>query len=1071
MAPIATKITIPRRRKDTLRRTRLVEFIHEMIDRELFLVVAPAGYGKTTLLVDFASDSDIPVCWYSLGPTDAEPAVFLDYLVASIQAQFPKFGDDTRRVMAAANLRTDLFGVVGALVNDVQQHIPDYFVVVLDDFHEVNDSPVSDLVDTLLAHLPENFKLVISSRTIPRIRLSRLAARSQATGVGSEDLRFTTDEVRSLMRDYHNVSLTDKAAEELTHTSEGWITGIILTTHTMWQGLFESIIRGSGQAQLYDYLANEVFERQPLATQEFLTATAVLDDMDPAVVNQLVDVANSQEIFRGLEEQNLFVTRVGTRKSVFRYHHLFRDFLRARLERLPGKRSEFEARAGRIYAADGQYELAVPHLIAGADFQSAADAIAAIADQLFSAGRLQVLASWIDSLPADLQTHEPALLLRRSQIATQIGDLDRALELCDQLDQSALGAGNAVLRAEAKVSRAAALRLKGDSSQAASLCEDALRVFGDEVSARRAQALRTAGTCYWRLGDLHRAWDSHVASHELFQQVGDEAAAAYSKNDLGAMAIFLGRLGEARHQLEQSAAFWERVGNLGRHGLTLSNLGVVAYLEADYPEAIRLFESAEEKGRSGLFVFTQIVALCSLGDVYRDTGDFEKASRVYEDSLRLVLDGQDQAELTNVLTAMGQSYRLQGDYAKAETTLRRAENIASKQSSHYTLAQCHLAAGVCALEQGRYTRAKRLLGEAQKTFEAGGARYPLARTLFHRANADYRLGKVQQAFEQLTQCLNILEELGYHQFLLVEGKRCLDFLESAVKAGIGEDFLRNLVATVAAPVIEVTLRHEPLRPLAPDHPKLEARALGRVEVRVSGRVVALREWGSKTARELFFYLLLHRDGARKDELMTALAPESSTPRANSHFHVAAFRLRRALYRGCLRFENDYYQLDPQMDCVFDVDCFRSALAEADGYGAAESAQAGAALKKAVELYKGPFLDGTFSEWVTGYQRRLEEQFLSAVNRLAHLYAAKQEFRIAIETAEKGLEVDNSIEALHEIIVRAYLGLGDSVAARRHLDSYEEYVKAEFGVPLPLSLTQLCGQPQLRSEKKTRLGSG
>src|SRR5581483_5070996 len=149
---ISTKIAIPRKRGDVLRRTRLVDAIHNAIDRQLFLVVAPAGYGKTTLLVDFASDSDIPVCWYSLSSRDADAALFLDYLVASITHCFPRFGSDTRRLLShISNIQTDAFTVVASLVNEVQEKIPDYFAVVLDDYHEVNDSPIiGEIVDALL---------------------------------------------------------------------------------------------------------------------------------------------------------------------------------------------------------------------------------------------------------------------------------------------------------------------------------------------------------------------------------------------------------------------------------------------------------------------------------------------------------------------------------------------------------------------------------------------------------------------------------------------------------------------------------------------------------------------------------------------------------------------------------------------------------------------------------------------------------------------------------------------------------------------------------------------------------
>ncbi|MDE3076173.1 MAG: tetratricopeptide repeat protein, partial [Chloroflexota bacterium] len=793
LAPlIATKTAIPRRRKDTLRRARLVDFIHEMIDRELFLVVAPAGYGKTTLLVDFASDCDIPVCWYSLSPTDAEPAVFLDYLVASIQARFPRFGADTRRVMAAADLRTDAFAVIGALVNDVQEHIPDYFMVVLDDYHEVNDGPISELVDVLLQHIPDNFKLVISSRTMPRLRLSRLAARSQAAGVGSNDLRFSLEEVRALMRGQRGITLTDKAAEELTNASEGWITGIILTTHTMWQGLFESMIRSSGQEQLYEYLANEVFERQPSDIQDFLLATSILDDMDPEVAGQLAGVPNAAELFRRLEDDNLFVTRVGGRRRAYRYHHLFRDFLRARLDREPERRRELEGRAGQMYGERGEHELAIGHLLAGEAFESGAVSIGQIADSVFNRGRWTTLAGWIDALPEDIRSREPGLVLWRAQVAAQVGDLEGCIGLCEALEKRAAEVGDLLLGAEAKVNRAAALRLQGENELAIQLCQEALTVFGSEITKRRGLALRIIGTAHWRMGELRTAWDDCEAGRRIFEELQDESYEAYLRSDLGGLAVLLGRLAEARSHLSSSARFWESLGNAGRFGMILSNLGVVAYLEESYGEAIGLFETAIEKTRQAFFAFGEAAATCSLGDVYRDLGTYDQAEQCYQKALDLVVEGTDRTETLTVLNSMVHNYRLQRAYAKAEATFRRAQ-ASGRGGTGYPQAQTKLAGGVCALEQGRYKRAKRLLADALPVFQAGGARYQEARVLFHQAVAEHETGNPDASDERLAQALALLEELGYHQFLMVEGPRWLPFLQQAASRGLGEAFLRKLL--------------------------------------------------------------------------------------------------------------------------------------------------------------------------------------------------------------------------------------------------------------------------------------
>jgi len=1044
---IATKIAIPRRRSDTLRRARLVDGIHQMIDRQLYLVVAPAGYGKTTLLVDFASDSAMPVCWYSLSASDAEPAVFLEYLVAAIQSRFPRFGQDTRRVMAQADFRTDAISVLAALINEVQQRIPEYFAVILDDYHEVNhNQAINELVDTLLKHAPENLKLILSSRTMPRLELSRLAALRQAAGVGQKDLRFTANEVRDLMREAYQTVLPDRVVEELTARSEGWITGIILTTHTMWQGLFESMIRNSGQEQLYGYLANEVFERQTAAVQRFLLASSILEDLEPAIAGPLAGSARADSILRHLQEGNLFVSELEGRKRVYRYHHLFRDFLRSRLdEGAHGlSRLDLERKAGLLYQQRDRHEEAISHLLAAQAYEQAAKSILAVAEEAFDRGRLDTLAGWLDRLPAALLAQQPRLRLWRAQVAIQKGELEEAVRLCEQVEASA---EDTRFAAEAKVHRAAAKRLLGHTEETLRLCQEALAEFGAETTKRRALAYRTLGTALWRAGSLDDSRHALQQAHTIFDRLGDIGAAAYVQNDLGVVAMYDGHLGEARLHLSSAAALMEKIGNAGRWGLTLSNLGVITYLEDDSRDAISLLDQARDKGETGLFPYTVVVSATSLGDVYRDLGQYADAERHYASARAVAEQLVDRAELLELYCQMADCYRLQRLYSKAQVLLRQVES----QGSGYIRAQGRMLRGICALEQGRFRQARQLLQSALNDLEPIGYRYLAARTIFHQAMLEYQTGKAGAGDRLLEQSLAMLEELGYSHFLTVDLRRWRSEVEEAAARGVGEGFLTDKLHRLTSAEAPARSGRKPR--LVQRGQSVRVRLLGQIEVLLNGRAVPSQAWASHTARELFVYLMLHPEGAPKDRLMAILAPESSLARANSQFHVAAYRLRRALYHGCLLFDGDYYRLDPALHVDCDVLAFREALVRAD-HATRGSDQELEELRRAVDLYQGRLLEGFYSDWVLAEQRRVEDQFLHAASRLATLYLEAGELRAAIEAAERGLTADFSLEELHEVIIRAQLRQGLRADAARQIERYRAYLQEELGAELPPRLRDL-----------------
>jgi ATP/maltotriose-dependent transcriptional regulator MalT len=256
--PLVTKIVVPTRRRDLLRRQRLLDFLHEYGDRKLILVSASAGYGKTSLLVDYARDTDLPVCWYALDAGDADPFVFLEYLVASLQRRFPAFGGRTTALLRQPEQAQNLDACAGALVTDIHEGIDSFFTLVLDDFHLVESAgPVNELIDRLLYYLPENAHLILCGRTIPaNLTLTRLTARQEVAGLGASDLRFTAEEIRALIHHNHGLEITPAVAEQLAEQSEGWIAGIVLTTPTLWRGLFQEWVKGFGPgSQLFDYLA------------------------------------------------------------------------------------------------------------------------------------------------------------------------------------------------------------------------------------------------------------------------------------------------------------------------------------------------------------------------------------------------------------------------------------------------------------------------------------------------------------------------------------------------------------------------------------------------------------------------------------------------------------------------------------------------------------------------------------------------------------------------------------------------------------------------------------------------
>ncbi|NLE77137.1 MAG: hypothetical protein GX605_10365, partial [Chloroflexi bacterium] len=436
-SPMITRILLPQRSRKLLRRAHLLRFLNEAINQKLILISAGAGYGKTMLAVDFAHELTVPVCWYSLAPADQDLRIFATHLLASLRRQFPSFGQHFSHTLESLG-RVDqsaVYPLATALVNEMYDVMPDLFLVVLDDYHHVEESgPVTDFVNQLLDFTPENCHFLVTSRTMPgSLPLLRLTARQQLAGLGVNDLRLTTDEIRQLVKANFSHDLTDAQAAALARDTEGWVTGVLLSASTMWGRLLEGVSRMPGpQGQVYEYLASEVFQQQLPVIRDFMLGTCILNEITPQFCDQLLGRDDSAMMLKSLEEQNLFLVRLGEGDEWYRYHQLFQAFLQATLLRSDRERAlDLHRRAGRLWQGRGQFHQAIDHYLQGQAYTEAVSVLERELTDFFTRGEWRTLSTWIEALPNEIHIQKPLLLVAQATIALEMGEPDRAYTLLE----------------------------------------------------------------------------------------------------------------------------------------------------------------------------------------------------------------------------------------------------------------------------------------------------------------------------------------------------------------------------------------------------------------------------------------------------------------------------------------------------------------------------------------------------------------------------------------------------------------------------------------------------------------
>jgi LuxR family maltose regulon positive regulatory protein len=326
-ALLATKLQPPPRRRQGVYRARLLRQLEQNLGR-LNVVSAPAGYGKTTLLLDWLEQTPLRACWLSLDEADNDLKRFLRHLVAALQGAAQAPG-----VQAPAN--EALPEALTPVLNALAQPGPPV-VLVLDDYHLIENEAVHEAVRFLLEHAPARLRLLVGSRVDPPLGLARWRARGELTELRAEALRFSRDEIRAFLEEVMGLALAPADLQTLERRSEGWIAGLQLAALSLKgrQDVSSFIERFTGTDRyVLDYLTEEVLMRQPPETQNFLMLTAVLDRLSGPLCQAVTGMADAQERLEQLERDNLFIVPLDSQRVWYRYHPFFRDLLLHRLER------------------------------------------------------------------------------------------------------------------------------------------------------------------------------------------------------------------------------------------------------------------------------------------------------------------------------------------------------------------------------------------------------------------------------------------------------------------------------------------------------------------------------------------------------------------------------------------------------------------------------------------------------------------------------------------------------------------------------------------------------------------
>ncbi len=860
---LSTKLYIPPLRRSLVRRTRLLERLNRGLHRKLTLVSAPAGFGKTTLLVEWIHElkretsPPVRVAWVSLDSGDDDPARFVAYLSAAIRQAgegLDQAGGDSLEAAGALALEPHLV----TLINRVAAR-PHTLLLVLDDYHLITSQVIHDALAFLLDHQAENMHLVLATRGDPPLPLARLRARGELTELRQSDLRFTVEETTTFLNDVASLDLLPKDVAALEARTEGWIAGLRMASLAAqgWRADGAGDLSGFVQAFtgshrfVLDYLMEEVLDQQSPTIQEFLLKTSILEHLSGPLCDAVLDEGQStvdepgtapvqgplsegQAILEYLEEHNLFILPLDDERRWYRYHRLFSDLLRKRLRQTaPALMPALHRRASDWHEEQGLTAAAIEHALAAQDHERAATLIEEGVEAILMRSEVSTFLRWVERLPNEVLRTHPTLCFYHAWALLMSG---RSLEVVEgRLEDIACVQEGADL-GEVMPGRVAALRsysmlFRADMERAAEWGRQALETLPESEQFLRSIMSWILSMVHLADGSLQDGSQELQEVARLGQEIGNPLIAVTALCHRARLQARRGRLHRARETLEQALQL--ATDGLGRRlpiaSEPLFGLGELWREWNDLEAATDCFVQGIELAMQ----WSETAAFDAYGPLARikaAQGDIKGAREAIEMARKLA----DKSEATEVddLVAdllLGSFMVLQGDVEGATRWAESRGLVPGSSKTPLPDPDQGLALIRDRLQKYEQEVLARLFILQDRATEALDLLEPLlaqARQLDRidltidiqilRALAFQAEGQEEQAMTALDEALNLAEPGGFVRIFLDEGPAMARLLRQAASRGIAPTYAVKLLAEFDGSDLEEPqsgLRHPQPQPL------------------------------------------------------------------------------------------------------------------------------------------------------------------------------------------------------------------------------------------------------------------
>jgi LuxR family transcriptional regulator, maltose regulon positive regulatory protein len=813
---LSTKLFVPQAKAGLVLRSRLTQKIQAGLGGKLTLVSAPAGFGKTTLLASWVAEAGQPTAWVSLDEADNEPNRFLGHVAAALGTFRPHLGEYMSQLLEAD---TPLEALLTNLVNKLNEK-PTPLSLVLDDYHVIQNGSVHKAMNFLLEHAPPHFTVLMTTRNDPPLPLPRWRVRGELTEVRASDLRFSFEETHQFLQNL-GLELTPEDVESLGQRTEGWAVGLQLAALSLQQEedktAFIKAFAGDHRYVL-DYLMDEVLERQDETVQTFLLKTSVLGRFCSSLCDAVVYLqaahehaaqrplnGKSEAMLSYLERTNLFLIPLDNKREWYRYHHLFADLLRLRLQKLyPEEETKLHVLAAVWHESKGHTGEALQHLLAAKQFAQAGKLIELMGNEtLWGRGEVTTLASWLTSLPPTILHSSAKLCLLKAWILYQQGQLEgipaplasadtllRQARTHAALDEETVEA----LEGELLAVRSFIIRMKGELKTAIDYSRQALEQIPPHAAQMRALVMANIAECYFLQGDLTAAAPACAQASTACLAAGNVFPGLFMLHRLATTQMLQGHLREALSTCARMMSLTKDEERRHVAGLANIQLGLVQAQRNELENAAKHLEEGIEEGKRVGNPRIFFHGLVALAHVLQAQGKEEESLRVIEEAAEL----EHEHQMTwswGMPSAVVAKANLETRREHPERALQTlAPFRANLKEIPFYEEESYIALARALLATNKVAEASALLKRLRSSIDTNKRNGRLLELLVLEALTFQAQKKNTQALETLQHALKLAEPEGYVRVFVDEGRAMLTLLENALSKNGPQRYLEQLLS-------------------------------------------------------------------------------------------------------------------------------------------------------------------------------------------------------------------------------------------------------------------------------------